>query len=37
VRLSDFRFPLRRFEKVLPARWRDGMEAEKDSDRTASV
>ena len=37
MRLGDYGFLLRRFEKVLPARWRDGMEADKDRHRTASV
>jgi len=37
VRLGDFRFQLRRSEAVLPAVWKDGMEADKDRYRTASV
>ena len=35
--LGDFRFHLRRSETVLPAVWKDGMEADKDRYRTASV
>jgi len=29
MRLGDFRFHLRRSETVLPAVWKDGMEADK--------
>jgi len=37
VHLGDFRFRLRRSEAVLPTLWKDGMEANKDWYRTASV
>ena len=37
VLLGDFRFELRRSETVLPAFWRDGMEANQDRYRTTSV
>ena len=37
VRLGDFRLQLHRFEKILHARRRDGMEADENWDRTASV
>jgi len=37
VRLGDFWFQLRRSETVLPAFWKDGMEADQDRYRTTSV
>jgi len=37
VRLGDFWFQLRRPETVLPAFWKDGMEADQGRYRTTSV